>query len=361
MGQACYLKTFIGPISRQFKGKLSLISIIRMTVGSEKRNISTKNNQDTGAIKRNKSVQSSLLAHFTPKDKSLTWSSSTNSTASDVALVEASNFIEDSKVVLDQSQSPSLKQPKLDLEQTRDKLVSRLTDDDRALLRTELEFLNFSWLRHLFPELTKPYFRQLKKFLQQETNCGYQIFPPESQIYYWSQLCLLESTRVVIIGQDPYHNDRQAMGLCFSVPKDVSTPPSLLNIYKELASDIPGFVAPQHGDLSGWARQGILLLNTSLTVRAHEPASHAGKGWEQLTDAVIQLVNRKRNNVVFILWGAHAQRKASTVDKKRHLILSGVHPSPLSAARGFFGCKHFSRTNEYLIKNNLAPIDWNAL
>lgn len=233
-----------------------------------------------------------------------------------------------------------------------------LSAEQERLLALELIEIPPSWLRHISDELTKPYFIRLKEFLAEERDRGCKIFPPDSQIYSWAKLCSFEAVRVVIIGQDPYHNDGQAMGLCFSVPRGVVPPPSLLNIYKELSQDVSGFVAPRHGDLSYWAQQGVLLLNTSLTVRAHEPASHSGKGWEQFTDAVIKFVNRDRKNVVFILWGNHAQKKAAMISTGRHHVLRGVHPSPLSAARGFFGCKHFSKANQYLVSKDLAPIDW---
>lgn len=237
-------------------------------------------------------------------------------------------------------------------------VVAAFTSEEEALFSLEIAQIPAGWLRHLRAELSKPYFVRLKRFLDEERQRGCKIFPPEDKIYSWARLCPFDRLKVVIIGQDPYHNDGQAMGLCFSVPRQVAIPPSLINIYKELADDIPGFVPPQHGDLSHWAEQGILLLNTSLTVRAHEPASHSGKGWEQFTDAVIRAVNAHRHNVVFILWGNHAQKKASMIDRKRHLVLAGVHPSPLSAARGFFGCKHFGKTNEYLRSKGLEPIDW---
>lgn len=233
-----------------------------------------------------------------------------------------------------------------------------LSAEQERLLALELAEIPPSWLRHISDELTKPYFIRLREFLAEERHRGCKIFPPDPQVYSWAKLCPFEAVRVVIIGQDPYHNDGQAMGLCFSVPRGVVPPPSLLNIYKELSQDVPGFVPPRHGDLSHWAQQGVLLLNTSLTVRAHEPASHSGKGWEQFTDAVIKCINRDRKNVVFILWGNHAQKKAAMISTGRHHVLRGVHPSPLSAARGFFGCKHFSKANQYLIGKGLAPIDW---
>ncbi|XP_042579370.1 uracil-DNA glycosylase-like [Cyprinus carpio] len=167
--------------------------------------------------------------------------------------------------------------------------------------------------------------------------------------------------KVVILGQDPYHGPNQAHGLCFSVQRPVSPPPSLVNIFKELASDIEGFEHPGHGDLTGWAKQGVLLLNAVLTVRAHQANSHKDKGWETFTDAVIHWLSTNMQGLVFILWGSYAQKKGAAIDKKRHHVLQTVHPSPLSAHRGFFGCKHFSKTNELLKKSGKKPIDWRAL
>ena len=164
--------------------------------------------------------------------------------------------------------------------------------------------------------------------------------------------------KVVIIGQDPYHNDGQAHGLCFSVPRDVPPPPSLINIYSALKKDIPSFQIPKHGNLINWAKAGVLLLNTSLTVRAHEAASHSGKGWEKFTDAVIRKISETKTGVVFILWGRYAQDKQALIDTTRHFILKSAHPSPLSAHNGFFGCKHFSKINSYLQKHGKTPIDW---
>ena len=220
-----------------------------------------------------------------------------------------------------------------------------------------------TWLKSLKDEFERDYFQRLLKFLEAELSGGKTVFPPLEKVHSWSFLCPFESVKVVILGQDPYHNVGQAMGLAFSVPATLKTlPPSLLNIYKELEKDIEGFVSPKHGCLIGWASQGVLLLNASLTVRAHEAASHAGRGWETFTDAVVRKVARNREGVVFMLWGAHAQKKAKNViDRKKHLVLEAVHPSPLSAHRGFFGCKHFSKANEYLKSRDVKPIDWSFL
>lgn len=183
------------------------------------------------------------------------------------------------------------------------------------------------------------------------------VFPPAGQIFSAFNRCPFSSVKVVIIGQDPYHGDGQANGLAFSVAPGVAVPPSLVNIFKEIRDDV-GADAPANGDLTRWADQGVLLLNSSLTVRAHAPASHSRIGWELVTDAAIRALSSGRDNIVFLLWGAHAQRKAELIDPSRHLILRAPHPSPLSAHRGFFGCRHFSRANEYLQAHGLTPIIW---
>lgn len=183
------------------------------------------------------------------------------------------------------------------------------------------------------------------------------VYPPAGRIFAAFDLCPLSKVKVVIIGQDPYHGDGQANGLAFSVAPGVAMPPSLVNIFKEIQSDL-GTPPPPNGDLTRWADQGVLLINSSLTVRAHAPASHSRLGWEQMTDEAIRVISARRNHVVFLLWGAHAQRKAELIDSSRHLILQAPHPSPLSANRGFFGCKHFSKANNYLIANGITPIQW---
>lgn len=236
----------------------------------------------------------------------------------------------------------------------------KMDKDEFAFLISQVEE---SWKEVLKEEFETEYFKRLLGFLSSEYANKKVIFPPIEQIHSWSFLCPLESVKVVILGQDPYHNVGQAMGLAFSVPATLKTlPPSLINIYKELEKDIDGFVMPKHGCLVGWASQGVLLLNASLTVRAHEAASHAGKGWENFTDAVFRKIARSREGVVFMLWGAHAQKKGKgVIDRKKHLILEAVHPSPLSAHRGFFGCKHFSKANAYLETRGKKPIDWTYL
>ncbi|KAL1137668.1 hypothetical protein AAG570_009364, partial [Ranatra chinensis] len=220
--------------------------------------------------------------------------------------------------------------------------------------------IGHSWFKFLRAEFKKPYFQKLNSFVMKERSQGI-VYPPEDQVWSWTRHCPVEKIKVVILGQDPYHNPGQAHGLCFSVQTGVPPPPSLMNMYKELKTDITGFVPPKHGHLIGWARQGVLLLNAVLTVRKNSPNSHKDNGWEELTTAVIKYLNERNKGVVFLLWGAYAQQKASFVDKKKHHLLKTVHPSPLSASRGFFGCKHFSKCNELLIQQGKKPIDWNDL
>ena len=214
-----------------------------------------------------------------------------------------------------------------------------------------------SWEPVLKPLFRQDFMQNLSAFVQQERKQGL-VFPPEDLVLNAFKLTPLEDIKVVILGQDPYHNDGQAHGLSFSVPAGIPLPPSLRNIYKELEADIPGFQYPVSGDLTKWAKQGVLLLNATLTVRAHQAASHQKRGWEEFTDQIIHLVSQKQNNVVFILWGTYAQKKGMLIDTQKHLILQAVHPSPLSAHRGFFGCKHFSQTNAYLETKGRSPIDW---
>jgi uracil-DNA glycosylase len=213
-----------------------------------------------------------------------------------------------------------------------------------------------SWRQVLQPEFDKPYFELLTNFVR-HAYATRQCFPPAGQIFRAFDLCPFDKVRVVIIGQDPYHDYNQAHGLCFSVQEGVPAPPSLLNIYKELQRDLAKPI-PNSGDLTHWAEQGVLLLNATLTVEAHKAGSHQGKGWEELTDAAIQALNNQRSNIVFMLWGSYAQRKGQFIDRKRHLVLTAVHPSPLSAYRGFIGCGHFSQANNYLIQQGQSPINW---
>jgi len=212
------------------------------------------------------------------------------------------------------------------------------------------------WDEILKDEWEKPYYKRLRAFLKQEYTTR-QIFPDMHDIFNALKYTSFENTRVVILGQDPYHGIGQAHGLCFSVKKGIEPPPSLKNIFQELNSDL-GIAVPSHGELTAWAKQGVLMLNTVLTVRANNANSHQGMGWETFTDRVIAELDRKETPVVFLLWGRPAQLKKSMLNNPKHLILEAPHPSPLSAYRGFFGCKHFSKTNEFLSANGLTAIDW---
>ena len=213
-----------------------------------------------------------------------------------------------------------------------------------------------TWKTILKDEFEKDYFNRLSEFVKDE-YVNKTIYPPGSLIFNAFNLCPFDDVKVVIIGQDPYHGPGQAHGLCFSVRNGVEFPPSLNNIFKEIELDL-GFKKPSDGNLDRWARQGVLLLNATLTVIAHTAGSHQKKGWEEFTDTVIRILNNKKSNIVFLLWGAYAQKKGEAIDRSRHLVLESVHPSPLSASRGFFGNKHFSRCNEYLAGHGIAPVDW---
>ena len=212
------------------------------------------------------------------------------------------------------------------------------------------------WLEPLSPEFKKPYYARLYKTVTEEYST-HEVFPPADDIFNAFDFTPLSQVKVVILGQDPYHNNGQAHGLCFSVKKGVDIPPSLVNIYKELHDDL-GCTIPNHGCLTKWAEQGVLMLNTVLTVRAHQANSHKDIGWEEFTDAAIMALNSQDRPIVFILWGAPAQRKARMLTNPKHLILKAPHPSPLSAYRGFFGSKPFSQTNDYLRAHGVEPIDW---
>ena len=213
-----------------------------------------------------------------------------------------------------------------------------------------------SWRNVLQPEFDKPYFELLTSFVRSEYQTK-QCFPPARLIFNAFDSCPFDRVRVVIIGQDPYHDFGQAHGLCFSVNDGVEIPPSLMNIYKEINRDL-GTPIPVSGNLTRWAQQGVLLLNATLTVVAHHPGSHQNKGWEELTDAAIQALNTRRKNIVYMLWGSYAQRKGQYIDRRCNLVLTAPHPSPLSAYRGFIGCGHFSQANNYLIQHGLPPINW---
>jgi uracil-DNA glycosylase len=214
-----------------------------------------------------------------------------------------------------------------------------------------------SWLQAVGDELATPQLRELRAFLVAEVAAGRGFYPPGALVFNALQLTPLDEVRVVILGQDPYHGRGQAMGLCFSVPAGVTSPPSLRNIFQELGTDL-GLPQPKNGDLTPWATRGVLLLNSVLTVAPGSPASHAGKGWEQFTDRVIAELSARREGIVFLLWGRYAQQKGAVVDTTRHHVLTAAHPSPYSAANGFFGCRHFSTANTLLEGDGREPVDW---
>ena len=217
-----------------------------------------------------------------------------------------------------------------------------------------------SWYAVLQPQFEAPYFEQLKEFLVAERR-QYTCYPPGSKIFAAFDSTPFDKVKVVILGQDPYHEPGQAMGLCFSVPQGIQVPPSLVNIIKEINDDLGTQIPANCGDLRGWAEQGVLLLNATLTVRAHQAGSHQHRGWEEFTDAAISAINAGRTGVVFLLWGSYAIAKRRLIDPSRHYILTAPHPSPLSAYRGFFGCRHFSQTNNILMQQGLQPIDWTRI
>lgn len=229
--------------------------------------------------------------------------------------------------------------------------------DQSATENAQAIQLHPSWLAVVGGEFELPYMRQLKQFLQEEKKQRKIIYPPGKLIFNAMNTTHFNDVKVVIIGQDPYHGPNQAHGLCFSVLPGVPIPPSLRNIYQELQSDLD-IPTPNHGYLQSWAEHGVLLLNAILTVERGKPGSHQGKGWETFTDAVIRAINDERKDVVFLLWGSYAQQKGQVIDVNKHLVLKAPHPSPFSANRGFFGCKHFSKTNQYLQSQGLSPVDW---
>jgi uracil-DNA glycosylase len=216
--------------------------------------------------------------------------------------------------------------------------------------------IDASWKQQLMDEFSKPYFAQLTDFVKNE-YLSQTIYPPGKEIFRAFDCCYFDQVKVVILGQDPYHGAGQANGLCFSVRDGVRMPPSLMNIFKEIKDDL-GKPIPPTGDLGRWATQGVLLLNATLTVRAGSPGSHQNKGWETFTDAVVKKISDEKENVVFLLWGAYAQKKGEVIDRNKHLVLMSAHPSPFSADRGFFGCKHFSKANKYLKSKGLKEIEW---
>ena len=217
--------------------------------------------------------------------------------------------------------------------------------------------IDSSWQKYLTGEFEKPYFAELTEFVKKEYK-DEVVYPPPKFIFRAFDLCPFEKVKVVILGQDPYHGKRQANGLAFAVDENTAVPPSLQNIFKEIESDLGNRVKSEEGDLSRWAEQGVLLLNATLTVRANVAGSHQGHGWELFTDAVIKALSEEREHLVFMLWGNYAKAKGAHIDRKKHLVLEAPHPSPFSAFSGFFGCKHFSQANDYLIAHNETPINW---
>ena len=217
--------------------------------------------------------------------------------------------------------------------------------------------IDSSWKDVLKTEFEKPYFLETVTFLRMEKSAGKVIYPPGSLLFNAFNTTPFDSVKVVLLGQDPYHGPGQAHGLCFSVPEGITPPPSLVNVFKELHND-SGVPFPRHGNLTRWAQQGVLLLNASLSVRANEPMSHSKIGWAHFTDSVISKVSELKRNVVFLLWGKFAQEKQALIDETKHLVLKAAHPSPYSANNGFLGCRHFSKTNNYLVQNGIDPVDW---
>lgn len=217
--------------------------------------------------------------------------------------------------------------------------------------------LNDDWMEYLGGQFQMDYMVELKKFLKQEKKKKKIIYPKGEEVFNAFNLTPLDEVKVVIIGQDPYHGESQAHGLCFSVLPGIKVPPSLRNIYKELESDI-GMVRPEHGFLESWAEQGVLMINTVLTVEKGKPGAHQGKGWESFTDVAVEVLNKEKENIVFLLWGSHAHKKGASIDREKHLVLESTHPSPFSAYRGFLGSGHFSKTNKFLKEIGKSPIDW---
>ena len=246
---------------------------------------------------------------------------------------------------------------KLLIHKVYDKKLCRLSNQliSKPIMPTQVK-IDESWRTQLNTEFEQPYFESLIDFVKKE-YAKTTVYPPGKEIFHAFDACHFQDVRVVIIGQDPYHGPGQANGLCFSVRDGVRIPPSLVNIFKEIKNDL-GKPIPMSGDLERWARQGVLLLNATLTVQAASPGSHQNKGWEQFTDTVIKKISDVKENVVFLLWGAYAQKKGEIIDRRKHHVLMSAHPSPFSADRGFFGCKHFSKANDYLKSKGLSEIDW---
>ncbi|XP_017350497.1 uracil-DNA glycosylase isoform X2 [Ictalurus punctatus] len=250
--------------------------------------------------------------------------------------------------------------PQLTVEQLKRIEQKRHEAMRRLAARNDPMPIGESWSIHIGTEFGKPYFTELMSFVTEERK-HFTVYPSKEQVFFWTHVCAFEAVKVVILGQDPYPRQGQAHGLCFSVLRPSPPPPSLENIFTELAIDIKDFQHPGHGDLTGWAKQGVLLLNSVLTVRSREPTSHQGWGWEEFTDAVVRSLSRNLKGLVFLLWGSYAQRKGKLINRSQHHVLETSHPSPYSAHMGFFGCRHFSKTNILLMAAGKTPIDWNAL
>lgn len=285
---------------------------------------------------------------------------------SDLSKASDTNKINEDKTI---SPPPSTPSKKLQLiAENKPTVFPSPLMDTGALIKKKIssgafalhENIGVTWFKALQGEFDKPYFKKLSEFVKQERNSKV-VYPPHDKVFSWTHHHEIRDTKVIIIGQDPYHGPNQAHGLSFSVQRGIRLPPSLINIFKELENDISGFRTPNFGDLTGWAKQGVLMLNTCLTVNQGQANSHQNKGWETFTDAVISWISKNaRNNIVFLLWGRPAQKKSGMIDK-RHKVLTAAHPSPLSAHNGFFGCRHFSQTNAYQKSQGLPEIDWKAL
>ncbi|KAI9099437.1 uracil-DNA glycosylase-like protein [Phlyctochytrium arcticum] len=265
------------------------------------------------------------------------------------------------KVCSETSETVAISEDQLKMIEAK-RLAAAALRAQNALLKLEKENMADDWFKVFKPEMEKPYFLKIKKTLEEEAGRGVTIYPLPNQMYTFTK-CPLSDIRVVIIGQDPYHGPNQAHGLCFSVKKPVKPPPSLINIYRELESDLGDkFTRPPHGFLEGWCTEGVLLLNASLSVRRGVPNSHKDIGWATFTDAIITYLNKNKKDLVFMLWGGFAQKKGKSIDKQKHLVLTAKHPSPLGANQGgWFGCKHFSKANEYLVSKGKKEVNWNHL
>jgi len=261
----------------------------------------------------------------------------------------------------EKAEEVSQKKVKVDTKAVKEtELVTDKNDNCAFEFASSTITIGSSWAEVLTGESKKPYFKKLSQFVSKERS-QYTIYPPLQDVFSWTLHQRLDQVKVVILGQDPYHGPNQAHGLCFSVQKNIKFPPSLRNIFKLLSKEYDDFVTPKHGNLTPWAKQGVLLLNAVLTVRSGKANSHKDRGWEKFTDVIIRHVSSELRNVVFMLWGSYAQKKGANICKKSHLVLKSVHPSPLSAHHGYFECAHFTKANKYLVDMNREPVDWNCL